>query len=115
MTQEDRIYDAVEKTLQAFDELPPPEADPALRAKIEDRLFARPLRRARVWSGGAVLRPVALALLIAANTITLIYVFTHNSRQDLTPQLISSLRSEYDQGQPGDPLTEAGNGSDQTK
>lgn len=94
MDRIEQIQNEVEKTLRALDDMPALEPNPYLLTRIRARLAAESARGDRQWSGRAVLRPVALALIVLLNIVTALHVAV-GDRDSAQDQLIYSLSREY--------------------
>ena len=99
MTKEQRILEEVDKTLHAFDDLPKLGANPYLFTRIKARLTAEAVGSVRNILKGLKLKPVALAIVVILNIITLIHVLETDRGSSSRDQLINALSQDYHSAQ----------------
>lgn len=94
MKKEKRILEEVDKTLNLFDELPVLEENHFLYTKIKATLNYKsyPSKQKSFFA----LKPVAIALIIIINIITIAFFFQSlSSSYSKEESLIKSLKSDY--------------------
>ncbi|MCX6136586.1 MAG: hypothetical protein NTV54_03710 [Ignavibacteriales bacterium] len=99
MKNEERIQDEIEKTLQAFDDMPKLAVNPFLFTRIQVALASQLHGRNRQLLTTIRLKPIALALIILLNIITAVHVFEAGSSGDSREQLISTLSKDFNSSQ----------------
>jgi hypothetical protein len=94
MEKEHHILDQVEKTMQAFDQMPTLEPDPYLFTRLRAKLVSHDIIDHGSILKKINLKPIALSLIIILNILTALYVFAEKEKS-LKDQLVSSLSQEY--------------------
>ena len=85
----------VEKTLRAFDDDPLLEVNPSLTGRIMAGARGRPARRRRMPPPGVIPYYAVMALILAVNVVTAVYVLRWNGAGSLEQRLVARLVGEF--------------------
>lgn len=95
MNKENKIFEEVEKTLNAIDELPNLEANPFLFTRIKARIVNESIKQVGEEKTDFVLKPVTLALLLVINIVTAVYFIGFGSSSTSNTSIVETLKQEY--------------------
>lgn len=98
MKKENHILDQVEKTLQAFDQMPTLEPNPYLFTRLQAILASRKSPGILLFLKNINLKPLALSIIMVINILTAAYVIAEKENS-LKDQLVSSLIQDYNSTQ----------------
>lgn len=94
MEKEHYITHQVEKTMQAFDQIPKLEPNPYLFTRLQATLASKKAPGILFVLKNVNLKPLALSIIIILNILTAAYVFAKQEKS-LKDQLVSSLSQDY--------------------
>jgi len=97
--EDKKIFEKIDKTLNAFERLPKLEANQFLFTRIESALDLEEQSEKRSIFGPFNLRYVGLAIILILNIIAGIYFFNSHKRHSSKDQLIESLSKDYNLSQ----------------
>jgi hypothetical protein len=98
MNNDQRIREEVEKTMESLDGLQKLQPNPFLASRIQVRLAAEISEADHAALGVLRLKPVALAVVVVLNIVTVVYALTSKSEISTREQLVTSLSQEYGSG-----------------
>ncbi len=95
MTDEQRIWQEVEKTLMAFENRPKLGGNPFLSTRVMARLAGERTEGARGMFARIRLAPIVLTIVVLLNIVTAVRILGGSSQTSTREQLVSSLSEEF--------------------